>query len=158
MSFQVKHGRDLARISRELRRMDNREMLKRFRKELRTAARPLVPAVRASIRQIPSSRPYTAAGLRGQMSRATGLEVKTVGKQASVIIRVDGRKMPPGAKAVQAYMEGTKARWRHPVFGHPNTWVQQDPHPYFFNVMRTGGIRARVAVNRVIDQVSKDIT
>lgn len=158
MSFQVKHGRDLTRISRELRKMDDRELLKRFRKELRAAARPLVPAVRASIRSIPSSRPYTAGGLRGQMSRATGLEVKTTGKQASVIIRVDGRKMPVKAKALQAYMEGTKPKWRHPVFGHLNTWVQQPAHPYFFNVMRTGGIRARVAVNRVIDQVSKDIT
>jgi hypothetical protein len=158
MSFQLRSGRDLARISRELRRMDDRELLKRYRRELRAAARPLVPAVRASIRQIPSKRPYTAAGLRGQMARATGLEVKTTGRQAAVIIRVDGRKMPPKAKAVQAYMEGIKPRWRHPVYGNRNVYVQQPPHPYFFDVMRTSGTRARLAVNRVVDQVSKDIT
>ncbi|CAG6392777.1 hypothetical protein NMG29_06660 [Streptomyces cocklensis] len=156
--MELKHGRDLTRISRELRKMDDRELLKRFRRELRAAAKPLVPAVRASIRQIPSSRPYTAAGLRGQMARATGLEVKTTGRQAAVIIRVDGRKMPVKAKALQAYMEGTKPKWRHPVFGNRNVYVQQQPHPYFFTVMRTGGTRARLAVNRVIDQVSKDIT
>lgn len=156
--MELKHGRDLTRISRELRKMDDRELLKRFRRELRGAARPLVPAVRASIRNIPSSRPYTANGLRGQMARATTLEVKTTGRQAAVAIRVDGRKMPPKAKALQSYMEGVKPRWRHPVFGHPNTWVQQPPHPYFFDVMRVGGTRARLAVNRVIDQVSKDIT
>lgn len=155
--MELRRGRDLTRITRELRAMDDREVLKRFRKELRSAAKPLVPAVRASIRQIPSSRPYTATGLRGRMVRATGLQVKTAGRQASVVIRVDGRKMPPGAKAVQSYMEGSKPRWRHPVFGH-DWWVQQPSHPYFYKVMAAGGPRARLAVNRVMDQVSRDIT
>lgn len=138
--------------------MDDKQVLKRFRKELRTASRPLVPAVRASIRQIPSKRPYRADGLRGQMSRATGVQVKTTGKQASVIIRVDGRKMPPKAKAIQSYMEGLKKPWRHPVYGNREVWVQQEPHPYFYKVMRAAGPRARLAVNRVMDQTSRDIT
>lgn len=161
MSVKLRNGRDLSRITRELRAMDDKELLKRFRADLRKSAKPLVPAVRASIRTIPSKRPYTAAGLRGQMSRATGLQVKTTGRQASVVIRVDGRKMPPKAKAVQAYMEGVKPRWRHPVYAKPgkaNVWVQQPAHPYFYKVMASAGPRARLAVNRVLDQVSKDIT
>jgi len=157
-SAGLRHGRDLTRITRELRAMNDKELLKRFRKELRAAGRPLVPAVRASIRQIPSSRPYSANGLRGQMSRATGLQVKTTGRQASAVIRVDGRKMPPRAGAVAAYMEGSRPRWRHPVYGDRDNWVPQPAHPYFYKVMRAGGPRARLAVNRVIDQVSKDIT
>ena len=155
---ELRRGRDLTRIVRELRAMDDKEVLKRFRKELRQAAKPLVPAVRASIRQIPSKRPYRADGLRGQMSRATGLQIKTTGKQASAVIRVDGRKMPNRAKAVQSYMEGVKPRWRHPVYGRRTVWVQQEPHPYFYKVMRTAGPRARLAVNRVMDQISRDIT
>ncbi len=151
-------GKDLSTISRELRKMNDKELTKRFRKELRKAAAPLVPAVRASIRRIPSSRPYSPAGLRGQMSRATSLQVKTTGKQASVIIRVDGRKMPAHAKAVQAYMEGTKSPWRHPVFGNREVWVAQPAQPYFYKVMAAGGPRARLAVTRVLDGVSKDIT
>jgi len=154
----LRHGRDLTRIVRELKQMNDKEVLKRFRKELRAAGRPLVPMVRASIRQIPSKRPYRADGLRGQLSRATTLEVKTVGKQASAVIRVDGRKMPNRAKAVQSYMEGAKPRWRHPVFGHREVWVQQPPQPYFYKVMNRAGPFARLAVNRVIDQISRDIT
>jgi hypothetical protein len=157
MSFRPRTGKDLATISRELRKMNDKEVLRRFRTDLRTAAAPLVPAVRASIRTIPSSRAYSAKGLRGQMARATNIQVKTVGKQASVIIRVDGRKMPARAKALQSYMEGVKPRWRHPVFGH-DVWVQQPPHPFFFTVMAAAGPRARVAVNRVLNQISKDIT
>lgn len=158
MSVELRNGRDLTRITRELRRMDDKELLKRFRSNLRKSAKPLVPAVRASIRAIPSKRPYAASGLRGQMSRATGLQVKTTGREAGVVIRVDGRKMPPRAKAVQSYMEGVKPRWRHPVYGNRENWVQQPAHPYFYKVMETAGPRARLAVNRVLDQVSKDIT
>lgn len=151
-------GKDLAQISRELRKMDDKTIIKGFRKELRKAGAPLVPAVRASIRRIPSSRPYSAQGLRGQMSRATSLQVKTTGKQASVIIRVDGRKMANRSKSVQAYMEGSKQRWRHPVFGNTNVWVQQPAQPYFYKVMATAGPRARLAVGRVMADISKKIT
>lgn len=138
--------------------MDDKELLKRFRKELRQAARPLVPLVRRSIRGIPSSRPYSASGLRGQLGKATKLEVKTSGRQAAAVIRVDGRKMPNHSKSVQAYMEGTKPRWRHPVFGNTDVWVQQPPQPYFYKAMAAAGPRARKAVNKVMDQVSRDIT
>jgi hypothetical protein len=155
--FELRTSRDLTRITRELRRMDDKELLKRFRSELRTAAKPLVPAVRASIRAIPSKRPYTAQGLRGRLSKATTLQVKTAGKQASVVIRVDGRKMPPRAKAVQSYLEGKKPRWRHPVYGNRDVWVQQPPKPYFYKVMRTAGPLTRRAVNRVMDGVTRDI-
>lgn len=154
----LRHGKDLARIVRELKAMDDKELLKRFRKELRATARPLVPAVRASIRQIPSSLPYKADGLRGLLSKATNLQVKTVGRQASVVIRVDGRKMPTRSKSLQAYMEGTKPRWRHPVFGNTEVWVQQPAKPYFYRVMDRAGPRARLGVNKVIDQISRDIT
>lgn len=150
-------GKDLKYIARELRRMNDKELLKRFRKDLRASAAPLVPAVRRSIRAIPSKRGYSASGLRGQMSRATNLQVKTVGKQASVIIRVDGRKMPAKAKAVQSYMEGVKPRWRHPVYGH-NWYVQQPPSPYFYRTVASAGPRARAAVGRVLNRVSRDIT
>lgn len=151
-------GKDLKQIARELRKMDDKELLRRFRKDLRASAAPLVPAVRRSIRAIPSKRPYTAAGLRGQMSRATSLQVKTAGRQASVTIRVDGRKMPAGAKAVQSYMEGVKPRWRHPVYGNRAVYVQQPPSPYFYRTVASAGPRARAAVARVLNQVSKDIT
>ncbi|MEW2300280.1 hypothetical protein AB0958_09895 [Streptomyces sp. NPDC006655] len=152
----MRTGRDLKRISRELRAMDDKEIKKRFRKELRAAAAPMVPAVRAAIRQIPSKRGYSADGLRARMAAATKLEVRTVGKDAGVRIRVDGRKMPDKQKALQSYMEGLK-RWRHPVFGS-DVWVQQKPHPYFFRTVDPMGARTRVKVITVIDQVAKDIS
>lgn len=155
--FGIRHGEDLVRVVRKLKAQDSKQVLAQFRKELRSAARPIVPAVRASIRRIPSSRAYSAKGLRGQLSRATTLEVKTTGRQASVIVRVDGRKMPDKARSVQAYMEGVKPRWRHPVFGR-DVWVQQQPNPYFFAVMRMAGPLGRAAVGKVMDKFTKNLT
>lgn len=157
--LELRTSRDLVRIARELRHVDDKELTRRFRRELRAAAKPLVPAVRQAIRRIPSTRPYQAGGLRGRLSKAVKLEVKTSGRQAGVVIRVDGRKMPSHEKALQSYLEGTKPRWRHPVFGRRTAWVQQPPKPYFYRtVTAAAGPRARAAVGRVLDQISRDIT
>ena len=156
--LELRTGKDLKRIGAELRRMNNKELKKEFSQELRAAARPMVPAVRQAIRQIPSRRGYTADGLRGRMSKATKLEVRTAGKDAGVRIRVDGRKMPNREKALQSYMEGVKKPWRHPVFGNREVWVKQDPKPYFFKTVRPLGLASRVQVNKAIDRVAKKIS
>ncbi|MEV7394349.1 hypothetical protein [Streptomyces sp. NPDC091215] len=156
MSIGLRDSGDLRRIGRELRRMDDKELKKRFRKELRAAAAPLVPKVRASIRSIPSSRSYRPDGLRGALSRATRLEVKTAGRQAGVAIRVDGRKMPAHMKSLPSMVEGKK-RWRHPVFGNRDVWVDQAAEPYFYHVVRVAGPASRRAVGKVLDGISRDI-
>ncbi|MFF0139664.1 hypothetical protein ACFYRN_24825 [Streptomyces sp. NPDC005227] len=157
MSMRLQRGDELRRVSRELRRMDNPEIKKRFRKELRAAAAPLVPRVRSSIRSIPSGRGYSPQGLRGNLARATRLEVKTAGRQAGVAIRVDGRKMPSHMKSLPSMVEGKK-RWRHPVFGHREVWVSQPSQPYFYKVVRTAGPASRRAVNKVLNGITKDIS
>lgn len=136
--------------------MDDKELKKRFRKELRKAAAPLVPKVRASIRSIPSSRSYSPDGLRGALSKAVKLEVKTTGRQAGVAIRVDGRKMPSHMKSLPSMVEGKK-RWRHPVFGNRENWVNQPSEPYFYHVVRVAGPASRAAVGKVLDGISRDI-
>ncbi|MFJ8153970.1 hypothetical protein [Streptomyces sp. NPDC094468] len=157
MSFTVRDSGDMRRIARELGRMDDKELKKRFRKELRKAAAPLVPKVRASIRRIPSKQRYTPDGLRGTLARATRLEVKTTGREAGVAIRVDGRKMPAHMKSLPSMVEGKK-RWRHPVFGNREVWVDQPKQPYFYNVVRAAGPASRRAVYRVLDGISRDIS
>lgn len=156
MSIQLRHGDDLRRISRELRRMDSPEIKKRFRKELRAAARPLVPKVRTAIRAVPSSRSYSADGLRGQLSKATRLEIKTAGREAGVALRVDGRKMPSHMKSLPAMVEGKK-RWRHPVYGNRENWVNQSNKPYFYKTVAVAGPLSRRAVDRVLTGITKSI-
>ena len=156
--FEMRTGKDLKRIAPELRRMDNKQLKSEFGRELRAAAKPMVPAVKAAIREIPSKRPYTASGLRGRMTRAVKLEVRTTGRDAGVRIRVDGRKMPSGDKNLQSYMEGVKKPWRHPVYGNREVWVKQQPKPYFFKTVDRIGTSARRDVNKAMDRVAKKIS
>lgn len=157
-TVRVHTTRDLKRIAAELRVMGDKQLKAEFRKELRTAARPMVPAVKQAIRAIPSKRSYSAEGLRGRMSSAVKLEIKTAGRQAGVRLRVDGRKMPNREKALQSYMEGVKPRWRHPVFGNREVWVRQDPHPYFYSTVRRLGPKTRLNVAKAAERVGKKIS
>lgn len=159
MRFDVEHsGKDLAQISRQLRSTANGKVLRReMSKNLRIAAAPLVPAVRASIGKIPVTGGDTS-GLRARLQKATRLSVITAGKNASVSVLVDPKRMPSGQKALPAYMEGTKNKWRHPVFGNEDNWVAQKAHPYFYKVVRPAGATAKLAVNQAIKTVTKKIT
>lgn len=156
--FEVRTGRDLTRIAAELRRMDNPELKKRFRQELRAAGKPMVPKVRQAIRDIPSKRGYSADGLRGRMAKAVKLEVRTTGKQAGVRLRVDGRRMPAGQKALQSYMEGVRKPWRHPVYGNRDAWVSQPPKPYFYRTVEPMGLSAQRNIQRAAERVADDLT
>jgi len=157
-NIQLLHtGADLRQVSKELRRMNDKEITKRFRKELRAAAAPFVPAVRAAIDDIPVKGTSGSTGLRKRLKKDTKLPVRTVGKNASVSIGLPGAGMPSGQRALPAAMEGTK-KWRHPVFGDTDVWVQQEPHPYFYRTVRPMGVAAKAAVNRVVNQITRDIT
>lgn len=155
--LELRGGSELAGISRKLRRMSNgKEIRKQFTKELRRAGKPLVPKARAATLAIPATS-GKHSGLRKRLARATRLSVKASGRNASVSVIVDGRKMPAGEKALPAYMEGTKRPWRHPVYGS-DTWVKQEAKPYFYSSLRGAGRDARKAIGRVIDSITRDIT
>jgi hypothetical protein len=152
---------ELRTVARRLREMDEPRTALLFRRELRAAAAPMVPAVRRSIQAIPAktgSVRRQGGSLRASMQRATKLYVRTSGRLTGVVIMVNGQLMPAGMRSLPAYEEGTKPRWRHPVFGHTDRWVAQAPHPYFYNTVRPMGVVARVAVGRAMSRVSEDIT
>lgn len=154
---EIRGGAELRRITAELRRMGGGELTKKLRRNLRAAAQPMVPAVRASIMQIPT-KGEKSTGLRRQMAKATRLELRTVGRQAGIAIRVDGRKMPSRRGTLPSYMEGTRKRWRHPVYGNRNNWVQQSPHPYFYNVVRNLGPKSRAAIQQALAEATREIS
>lgn len=162
-------GKDLKAIGKELRGQDNREIRRQLSTGLRAAAKPLVPAVRSSIANIPVKGPKHT-GLRKRLQKAVTLRVRTVGKNAQVSILMSTAKMPEGQKALPAAMEGLKT-WRHPVFGedaqtrktvHGNrgddTWITQPARPYFYRTVRPMGAAAKVAVNKVTRDIERKIT
>jgi hypothetical protein len=157
--FSVKvTGADLRDVSRKLRKVNDANVKRRFRKELRIVASPFVPAVRNSIAAIPTTGSQST-GLRSRLQKAVTLRIRTSGKNASVSILMSTGKMPDGQKALPAYMEGVKSPWRHPVFGREDEpWAEQPAHPYFFPVVRSMGAAGKRAASRVVDQITRAIT
>lgn len=155
----ITSGTDLRTVSAKLRRAGDGRLKKKFRTELRACVAPMVPAVRASIAAIPVKGP-DSSGLRTRMQRATRLSVKTTGRSAGVAILVDPKRMPDGQKALPQYMEGAEGhtRWRHPVFGDPDAWVTQEPHAYFFPIVRRLGVTSRIAVDKVIADINRQLS
>lgn len=142
-------GVSLRTVARRLREADKVQAAE-FRRNLRAAAAPMVPAVRAAIAALPSKQEGPRAGeLRAAMSKATKLYIRTSGRLTGVVVMVDGSKMPSGQRSLPAYEEGTKPRWRHPTFGH-DPWKDQVPHPYFYRTVAPYGEAARVAIAKAM--------
>jgi hypothetical protein len=149
---------DFKTLNKQFRRVaDGKELRKELASGLRGVLRPYVPRVRAAYLASPSkghafsSRARRAQPpLRALLAKATRVEVRLTGRQAGARLRVDGRRMPTGMRSLPAYWEGTKPRWRHPVFGDRDTWVDQRARPTFEKVVRPSEAEARREVERVV--------
>lgn len=152
---------DLKAISKALRHhADGKRLRKELTDELRAAARPLVPKVKAAWLAAPEFQGRRGRGraaqpdLRKRLADATWLQVRLTGKEAGVRIRSDGRRMPDRMKALPGYAEGIRRRpWRHPVYGNRDVWVNQRPFPRFYAAVQPDEATARRHVNAAVDKV-----
>lgn len=166
LTVTILDSKDLRDLNRAFKNVaDGKALRKELTSGLRDVLKPIVPEVRAAYLAAPSmghesmargSR--SRADLRRLLAKATRVEVKLAGRQAGARIRVDGRRMPDRMKALPQYWEGeepgrSKARWRHPVFGDRDVWVQQKPHPRFYAIVRPHAERAAREVERIANQV-----
>jgi hypothetical protein len=152
---------DLKAASKALRRhADGKRLRKELIAELKAAAAPSVPRVKAAWLAVPSQGWLSTPDLRRQLAAATWIQARLTGKQAGVSVRTDGRKMPTGLKAVPGYAEDVRRRpWRHPVYGNRQVWVTQRPFPGrpFFTAAAVEEARGRRACNDAVDRVFEQI-
>lgn len=153
---------DLADLVRSLRGMENGKALrKQLVKDIRTAAKPIVPAVRAKARALPSQgveRRREGPGLRDSVAKATRLHVQTSGRFVGVTIRVDPKKMPPGMHNLPSFLEGAAPfqRWEHPLF-KTGPWYRQQSHPYFYSTVERFQPAIQQAVAGAVDSLQRQI-
>jgi hypothetical protein len=148
---------DLKRLNRQLRDVaDGKALRKELTGGLRDVLRPVATRVKAAYLASPSGRGGArrkGGSLRRNLARVTRVEVRTSGRMAGARVRVDGRKMPTGAKALPAYREGYRRPWRHPVYGNTDVWVTQPAVPVFDRTVEPYEQFAGRAVDRVLDDV-----
>lgn len=171
MQVTIRDAGDLKRINKQLRQVaDGKQLRKELTGGMHKAVRPVVPQVKAAYLASPSKGHATSSrarraqpSLRSLLAKATRAEVRLTGRQAGVRVRVDGRKMPPGMKALPRYWEGSKRPWRHPVFGFRgglaviNRWVTQPARPTFDRVVEPYAVPVRAEVDRVFERVKRKL-
>lgn len=162
---RVEGVEQLTQLHRALRgQADGKERIKQLRKELVKAAKPLIPAIRANIKSIPSrgqSRRRGRKPLRTRLSQSLTTQIRFRGPRAGIYVFMNPRKMPDGQKALPGYFETVpgKTRFRHPVFGNREVWVQQNPPQPGYFTRAIEGTERQVARNieRVLDETARSI-
>jgi hypothetical protein len=160
MQFTIRDAGDLKAVNKALRQAANGKDLRRnLIRELKDEIGPMVRAVKAAWLSAPlqGRRGRREKSLRRLLSNVTGGQVRLSGKEAGIRVRTDGRRMPDRMKAIPTYAEGTKPRWRHPLFGDRGFWYDQRPFPEFFDAVQPDQARARRECIRAVEAVFKQI-
>jgi hypothetical protein len=123
VDIQVANGHDLRHI----------DLRKSMVKRTRDAIYPVVPVLRAAITSLPSGG-TGHTGLREKTARGVQVKVSVAGPRVGARLRVDPRLFPANAKSLPKRLEGI-GRWRHPVWGNTDVWVNQESHPYFYRTL-----------------------
>lgn len=121
--------------------------------ELRQAVLGVRVTSRRGGRRVTSDR----HNLRRRVSGAVGHRNTRAGirfvVQADQVDEKYGASLP---RYLDGELQGWR-RWRHPVFGDPEVWVQQTGMPWFFTTIRRKGPRIESAIKRAMSDVADDI-
>lgn len=164
MQVEFRDTGDLKRLNKQLRQhADGKQIRKQATRAMKGVLTPLVPRVQAAYRAGPSKGRRKGRSrrqlpdLRALLAKSVRVEVRFTGKLAGARIRADGRRMPPGMGSLPAYWEGTKPRWRHPLFGDPERWYGQPSHPMFHATVAPSAAAARLEIDQILQDVKRQL-
>jgi hypothetical protein len=162
MQVTIRDTGDLKKLAKQLRTVaDGKELRTELTGGMRDALRPVAREVQAAYRANPGhtgrrwSTRAALPDLRQLLAKAVRLEVRTAGKFAGARIRDDGRRMPSGMRTLPKYYEGSKPRWRAPVFGNRNAWAQYRARPTFYRTVEPHADDVRKAIDGVLDNLRR---
>lgn len=132
-------------------------VLRKMTKEFRKQGRPVLNAVKQGALALPSKNVNARRGrpsLRRSLSKAAVMKIK-LQKDAVMIVKIDGKKMPSGMRGLPPYIEGD-ARLRHPTFGD-DPWVRQRPAPFFTQAVEKYKPRVEQGVQDVLNDLRDEL-
>lgn len=164
MQVTIRDSGDLKRLNKQLRQQaDGKQLRKDLTGGIRKVLNPLVPIVRAAYLAAPGYKGHKGRGrrqqpdLRALIAKTVRVEIRTTGKLAGARIRADGRRMPSGMRSLPAYFEGTKPRWRHPLFGNPDRWYGQPSQPLFYRTVQPHQAEAGRAIDDLLEATRRKL-
>jgi len=156
VSLRVQGGLQLHSLVADLKKAERADLSRKMRRNVRTAAKPVIADVRSAVLGIHMSPPRKGpAGHTGLRARAgNALTTSITGK--GVRILVSARKFGDYGTTLPKYMDGEMpgyGRWRHPVYGNTNVWADQKGQPWFFVTIRQHATDFRKAVLAALDEI-----
>jgi len=149
---------------------------KNLRKQIADAGKPAVDDVKQTVLSIPitshggggaqrrrynvdratTERAKRTAARRGAGLRrtiASSVAIQQTAKGIKIVTR--STKLPEDQRSLPRHLDSPKG-WRHPVFGNPSNWVQQQGKPYFGETIKkhAPGFR-RAAVKAIEDTIAQ---
>lgn len=115
-------------LAKRLRQAGRKDLRLELTRAIRTAAKPVAEAAKRDVLALPTHG-ATHTGLRKRVARTVKLRVRTGGSAAGVRVVAGPRGTDVGQLA--RYMN--KGRWRHPVYGNRENWVNQTVPPGWFD-------------------------
>jgi len=139
-------------VARDLRAAGSpaRGLRSKMRRNITVAMTPMKKQVQANALAIPVKGPESS-GLRVALAKATRISITPGGRNISVALVVDGKKMSEGQQSLPAAMEGEGRPWRHPVFGDDEVWVRQASHPFVAPAILPTVLAAERGINAAVD-------
>lgn len=137
---------------------DGKLILRKLTKEFRAQGKPILNSVKQGALGTPSKGQNARRGrpsLRRSLSKAAVLQVKAQ-KDAVMVVKIAGKKMPKGMAGLPPYIDGTNARLRHPTFGH-DPWVRQTPKPFFWKAVEPYRPRIAAGMDGVLNEIAKEL-
>lgn len=151
MDIVIKGADDFARLARDLRAIDDKELRREFYAGINRATKPLKADAKASAR-----RDLPKRGGLNEFVAKTSLTTRSRGGQ-NPGVRIVARKSKKGGRKsdVDAIDRG---RLRHPVFGNRRVWVEQRVRPgWFTEPMEAGAGPVRRELLGVLDDVKRKV-
>lgn len=148
----VIRGEGFFELGKALKGAANKELRKQLRKDIREAGKPVVVKMRKNARGI-SGAPKE---WKKKAAQRTSLKMNTTKRKAG--IRIITTK-PPKETPIGRYMN--RGKWRHPVFGNRNNWVEQRVNPNWFDAPAKQSHRVMVtkvanALQKVVEQIARE--
>lgn len=173
-------ARDLRMLGERIKQAGRTDLRKKMRKNIRDAGQPVVADLRRAVMGVKVTRgndPYLRrtqeTGVAPRRStdrwgpRSTGLRMRTARAltlsqtRKGIRIQVSARKFGDYGVTLPRYLDTEASprwkRWRHPVFGDPDVWVEQSGSPWFFVTFSKHKSKFIDAVDDAIDEMIREL-
>lgn len=138
---------------------DGKQLRKDLIADIRTAVAPGVSAVQAKVRAIPhSTAAHPSPSLGSYLASRVRPQVRLSGRSAGVRVRIAQTPNLRGFKMAARRLN--RKKWRRPVFGNTEVWVEQrSPMPGFFDdTLAAGRAQYRAAVVGAMKKLADRLT